>query len=244
LVLLSIAVPTRRSERASAAVLLVALTLGAGVACSAMVTAQPRLTSGTAMAGAVLAEHAVPAPARAARTEQPAWAADPAQSQDAAPAAPTTLPTTQPTTTPTTTPPTTSARPTSTTVPVANSLVTQQQRVVELVNVERAKVGCRAVVVDARLVAAAQAHSTDMATNNYFSHTSQDGSTFADRILAAGYPRPAAENIAQGYGSADDVMRGWMRSRGHRANILNCEITAIGVGLDTRGWYWTQDFGR
>jgi uncharacterized protein YkwD len=39
-------------------------------------------------------------------------------------------------------------------------------------------------------------------------------------------------------------MQAWMRSRGHRANILDCSLVAIGVGLDTRGWYWTQDFGR
>jgi uncharacterized protein YkwD len=120
----------------------------------------------------------------------------------------------------------------------------QVDRVVELVNIERRKVGCGALTVDQRLMNAAQAHTTDMAINNYFSHTSQDGRTFADRILAAGYPRPAAENIAKGQRSADEVMRAWMNSKGHRANILNCEYVAIGVGLDTRGWYWTQDFGR
>ena len=35
-----------------------------------------------------------------------------------------------------------------------------------------------------------------------------------------------------------------MNSPGHRANILACGTTTIGVGLDTRGWYWTQNFGR
>jgi uncharacterized protein YkwD len=38
-------------------------------------------------------------------------------------------------------------------------------------------------------------------------------------------------------------MDAWMESSGHRANILNCSLTAIGVGLDTDGFYWTQDFG-
>jgi uncharacterized protein YkwD len=117
-------------------------------------------------------------------------------------------------------------------------------QVVALVNAERADAGCPALVVDARLVAAAQGHSTDMAVNDYFSHTSQDGRTFADRIRAAGYPSPAAENIAAGQRSAAEVMRAWMNSSGHRANILNCDLKAIGVGLDTRGWYWTQNFGR
>ena len=36
----------------------------------------------------------------------------------------------------------------------------------------------------------------------------------------------------------------WMESDGHRRNILNCDLTTIGVGLDTDGWYWMQNFGR
>jgi uncharacterized protein YkwD len=38
-------------------------------------------------------------------------------------------------------------------------------------------------------------------------------------------------------------MTGWMSSPGHKANILNCSFTAIGVGYDTRGNYWVQNFG-
>jgi uncharacterized protein YkwD len=38
-------------------------------------------------------------------------------------------------------------------------------------------------------------------------------------------------------------MEMWMESDGHRRNILNCDLNAIGVGLDTDGWYWTQNFG-
>jgi uncharacterized protein YkwD len=88
-----------------------------------------------------------------------------------------------------------------------------------------------------------------MATNDYFSHTAPDGSTFVDRAVAAGYPRNEAggENIAMGYRTAADVMDGWMDSEGHRANILNCDFAAIGVGLarDSGGTpYWTQVFGR
>jgi uncharacterized protein YkwD len=119
----------------------------------------------------------------------------------------------------------------------------QPQRVVEMVNAERAEAGCGPLAVDPRLVTAAQLHSQDMAANDYFSHTSQDGRTFADRIRAAGYPDPAAENIAQGQRSAEQVMQAWMNSSGHRANILDCGLTTIGVGLASDGWYWTQDFG-
>ncbi len=75
------------------------------------------------------------------------------------------------------------------------------------------------------------------------SHTGSNGSSFDERVRAAGYPRPAAENVAFGQSSADIVVAAWMDSEGHRRNILNCEYTAIGVGFDQRGNYWTQDFG-
>ena len=120
---------------------------------------------------------------------------------------------------------------------------TADREVVNLVNAERAAAGCSAVRVDQRLVAAAQDHSDDMAAGGYLSHTSRDGRSFSDRIEAAGYPSPAAENIAMGMSSAEAVMEAWMSSDGHRRNILNCDITAIGVGLNPDGWYWTQNFG-
>lgn len=112
-----------------------------------------------------------------------------------------------------------------------------------LVNQNRATAGCKALTDDPRLDNAAQAHSVDMAVHHYFSHTTQSGITFDKREQAAGYPSPGGENIAMGQTSASQVMTDWMNSPGHRANILNCQFTAIGIGLDTNGWYWTQDFG-
>jgi uncharacterized protein YkwD len=124
-----------------------------------------------------------------------------------------------------------------------------ENQVTVLVNQERAEAGCDTVRADERLDAAASGHSRDMATDDYFSHTAPDGSTFVDRAAAAGYPREQAggENIAMGYRTAAAVMAGWMDSAGHRANILNCDFEAIGVGLarDSGGTpYWTQVFGR
>jgi uncharacterized protein YkwD len=133
--------------------------------------------------------------------------------------------------------------------PTGKDQVTRaEDTVTDLVNKERAKVGCTALRTDERLRTAARAHSADMAKQNYFSHVSKDGSTFVDRIARAGYPRQsaAAENIAVGYATAADVVKGWMNSDGHRRNILNCDNKAVGVGLAYRGKtpYWTQDFGR
>jgi uncharacterized protein YkwD len=53
------------------------------------------------------------------------------------------------------------------------------------------------------------------------------------------------ENVAYNYDGPDAVMRGWMESPGHRANILRAAFKRIGVGcvVDERGHrWWTQDF--
>jgi uncharacterized protein YkwD len=116
----------------------------------------------------------------------------------------------------------------------------------ELTNAERAANGCPALAADDRLAAAARAHSADMAAQNYFDHVSKDGRSFVDRVKAAGYPAPGAENIAAGQRTAEAVIKGWMDSPGHRANILNCKLKTLGVGMargGSYGIYWTQNFG-
>jgi uncharacterized protein YkwD len=153
------------------------------------------------------------------------------------------------TTTSTTTPPpppppeTTTPAPPPADPPPASPGSTQQDQVVTLVNTFRGQSGCGPVTVDARLTTAAQGHSSDMANRDYFSHDTPEGVTFDKRIRNAGYDKPGAENIAMGARTAEDVMRMWMESDGHRRNILNCDLDTIGVGLDRDGFYWTQDFG-
>jgi len=149
-----------------------------------------------------------------------------------------------------TTPPTsvvTPAAPTSTTHPTTTTSTpppSPARQVFALVNQARARAGCKALADDPRLDTAAQQHSDDMAGRHYFAHTTPDGVTFDKREEAAGYSNPGGENIAQGQTGAQQVMTAWMNSAGHRANILNCDFAAIGIGLNTHGWYWTQDFGR
>lgn len=127
--------------------------------------------------------------------------------------------------------------------PAAKSAPTLAGQIVNLVNDERGKAGCGPVTEESHLDRAAQGHSDDMSERDYFSHDTPEGDSFADRITAAGYSRPGAENIAKGAASADQVMRMWMNSSGHRANILNCSLKKLGVGVAKDGWYWTQDFG-
>ncbi len=121
-------------------------------------------------------------------------------------------------------------------------------QVVELTNQERANAGCPALTMDTKLGTAAQGHSDDMAANNFMSHTGSDGSSPWDRIRATGYSySSAAENVAAGYSSPESVVNAWMGSSGHRVNILNCNLTEIGVGYaysssTSYGHYWTQVF--
>ncbi len=119
--------------------------------------------------------------------------------------------------------------------------------VVDRTNAERARHGLRALTVDQRLAAAAQAHSADMVRRAFFAHESPDGRQVWDRAVAAGYAyRKVAENIAAGQRTAEEVVRGWMGSPGHRATILDGDLTQIGVGRadgGSYGVYWTQVFG-
>ena len=155
-----------------------------------------------------------------------------------APSATTRRPAPPPATRPTSTPP--APPPTSSAPPRAAGVTAEVTR---LTNLERAKAGCGALRVDSRLAAAAQAHSADMVDRDYFSHTSPDGTGPGDRATAAGYPSWSGENIAAGYPTAAAVVEGWMNSAGHRANILNCQSKATGVGYDARRNMWTQMFG-
>ncbi|WP_328339149.1 CAP domain-containing protein [Micromonospora sp. NBC_00421] len=120
----------------------------------------------------------------------------------------------------------------------------QTQQVVDLVNAERAKAGCAAVTVDDKLTLAAQRHSQDQADHESMTHTGSDGSNAGQRLDRAGYTwRTYGENVAWNQQTPAAVMAAWMNSSGHRANILNCAFTEIGVGVaSSNGPYWTQDF--
>jgi uncharacterized protein YkwD len=142
--------------------------------------------------------------------------------------------------------PAAAARTTSTTTSGGNA-TSYEQQVLATTNTQRTAAGCKALAWNSKLAAAARAHSQDMAAKNYFDHNSLDGTTPAQRVTAAGYTyRQFAENIAAGQATPTVVMATWMNSAGHKANILNCALTELGVGFatgGTYGTYWTQDFG-
>lgn len=101
-----------------------------------------------------------------------------------------------------------------------------------------------------RLFAAAEGHSRDMATNNYFSHTSLDGRSASRRVTDAGYVwRATGENIAAGQRDVTTVMNGWLASDGHCRNIMNPSYQDVAVACvqqagSTYGRYWTMTLAR
>jgi len=99
------------------------------------------------------------------------------------------------------------------------------------------------------LTQAAWAHSSDMATQRYFSHTERDGSIVDDRATRAGYRwQRIGENIAAGQKSVAETVAAWLDSPGHCANIMNAGFDEMGLAYAVnpqRGRvYWTQVLGR
>jgi uncharacterized protein YkwD len=117
-------------------------------------------------------------------------------------------------------------------------------QVLALVNQERAAAGCGALVANSGLASVARAHSADMRDRGFFDHVNLEGLDPFDRAAAAGLDA-RAENIAYGQPDPAAVMDAWMNSSGHRANILNCGLTSLGVGVaqGPGGPWWTQLFG-
>ena len=108
-----------------------------------------------------------------------------------------------------------------------------------LVNRERSSRRLRRVRLNKRLSTAAARHGRDMVHRDYFSHRSPSGSTFLQRIKVTGYLRQvrawsAGENLAWGSGglaSPRSIVRSWMKSPGHRANILNGRFREVGIAV-------------
>ena len=125
------------------------------------------------------------------------------------------------------------------------------RRVVELTNVERAAAGVGSVAPIPELVTAAMIHVADQrnkqCASGILTHVGTDGSRGVDRILRTGLDISRwGENIACGHTSPEAVVRGWMNSPTHRANLLDGRLTHIGIGIgqsDITGLnYWVQEF--
>jgi uncharacterized protein YkwD len=127
-----------------------------------------------------------------------------------------------------------------------------------LINAERSAHGLRALKLDSKLDRASRRHSQDMVAKRYFAHDSQSGARFSARIARTGWMNGRAhwsvgENLAWGSGthaSPGSIVAAWMKSPGHRQNILSPRFRVIGIGIAsgtpigaTAGATYTTDFG-
>ena len=128
------------------------------------------------------------------------------------------------------------------------NLASIRRQVIRRTNRVRQRRGLDPLTGNRRLHAAAQGHVDDMETvGRYLGHDSSDGRTLSDRIDASGYRwRSIRENAASKQLSPREVVKGWMASSGHRANLLAADVSEIGVGFavddETGETYWIQKF--
>jgi hypothetical protein len=121
-----------------------------------------------------------------------------------------------------------------------------EQRLVQLINQERAHVGLPGLRVNDQLTQAARQHSTLMAKSNQLSHQLRGEPALQKRLAATGLRFSSdAENVAYDY-SVQAAHDGLMRSSPHRTNIMNAGYDSIGIGVVQAGdvlWI-TQDFAH
>lgn len=156
---------------------------------------------------------------------------------------PTVKPTPPPAPLPSTPPAPTSTPPIPPTPSTSDYGTQIEQEVLTLTNKERVANGLAPLALDTKLAGVARGHSTDMLVSDYFSHENKSGCSSSCRVTNAGYVwSTVGENIymMSGYKltalqAAEMIVQGWMKSPGHRANILREAFTHTGVGIAVQG---------
>ncbi len=106
--------------------------------------------------------------------------------------------------------------------------------VVCLTNAERADAGLGALASEGRLENAAQGYAQRLVTEQFFDHVAPDGSSLTGRLLAYTGWLALGENLGWGedlLATPRSIVATWMRSPGHRANVLSGLYTEIGIGV-------------
>jgi len=105
-------------------------------------------------------------------------------------------------------------------------------KVLLLTNAERQKNNLSSLRLNPVLSQSAEAKARDMFANNYWAHTSPAGRTPWDFFRDQNYRYSiAGENLAKDFYDTDSMMRAWMKSPTHRANIVNDKYQEIGIGV-------------
>jgi uncharacterized protein YkwD len=122
-----------------------------------------------------------------------------------------------------------------------------QTELANLINSARTQAGLPALAVNPVLQAAAQGHSIDQACHGLTSHSGSDASSPRQRIVAAGYIPSFSSEIIYSSGYPQTAFDWWMSDATHRNEILNANVTEMGVGYayvpgTAGGGYYTVDF--
>lgn len=132
--------------------------------------------------------------------------------------------------------------------PVTVSLGNMEARVQAEINEIRRSYNLKPLTGNNRLAAVARGHSQNMASRSFFGHTDPSGNSAAERVQGAGIRyQLIAENLAwveNAPDPIDHIIKGWLNSPGHRANILRPEVRETGVGVFRTGnqFFFTQLF--
>lgn len=106
------------------------------------------------------------------------------------------------------------------------------QKLYDLTNREREKAGLNDLKYNQTLSKAAYEKAKDMFAQNYWAHYSPDGKTPWDFMYKSGYQYEyAGENLAKNFLFSNNVVDAWMKSPGHRENILKKDYTEIGFAI-------------
>jgi len=106
------------------------------------------------------------------------------------------------------------------------------QKVLDQTNQERSKLGLTALKYNSVLSQSATKKAQDMFTNNYWAHNSPNGTTPWDFFKLAGYKYSVAgENLARDFYDTESLMKAWLNSPTHKANIINTKYQEIGIGV-------------
>jgi uncharacterized protein YkwD len=106
------------------------------------------------------------------------------------------------------------------------------QKVLDQTNNERTKLGLTPLVYNSVLSESAKEKADDMFTNNYWAHNSPQGKTPWTFFDAVGYKySTAGENLAKDFYNTDSLVKAWMNSPTHKANIINNKYKEIGIAV-------------
>ena len=109
---------------------------------------------------------------------------------------------------------------------------TNSNELIDLTNQERILQHLPALSKNAKLTQAAQEKLKDLFKEQYFSHNAPDGKTFSSWVKDVDYAYTiVGENLAMGFGDAQQIIDAWMQSPKHRENILKNQYTEIGLAV-------------